>query len=70
MKSTFVIYQNEKFYGSYTNRKTTENVYDFLPAPKHFVFFQHTSLDEILSMDYQQALQTEKTRKALANGKQ
>ena len=69
MKPTFVIYQNEKFYGSYDNRKTMESVYDFLPAPKHFIFFKYTSLDEILSMNYQQAIQTEKTRKELSNGK-
>jgi hypothetical protein len=32
-------------------------------CPKAFVIFQHTTLDEVLSMDYQQATTTELSRK-------
>jgi len=53
-----------------TIHKTRNQAYTaFMNAEIYdFIVFRHTSLDEIMSMTYEQAIETETTREAKING--
>lgn len=68
IKPTIVVYVGEN--RELTIHETTMKAQELLDTnirPIHYIIFKHTTLDEIKSMSYKQAIETERTRKAKAN---
>ena len=65
---TIAVYLGER--RELTIHKTQEKAYELFGTelPLHYIIFWHTSLEEVMSMTYDQAIETERTRKAKLNG--
>jgi hypothetical protein len=67
---TIAVYLGER--RELTIHKTQNEAYKLFDTEEviHYIIFRHTSLEEVIALGYEQAVETEKTRKELSNGKQ